>query len=154
MSIPHLTWRKTRRRENPLPAKQQFSAQKNGGASRTGGCGGHKRQSGDQHSQRPGQNEDKPPPGAPGKPFVKYQIRKGHRDKDAQLVNGDHQAGQSVLKGPVVAQPGGAGGDAGQTDRVKSSASLCCRSPVSCFSCIFSNSATQQLNPVMALSKL
>ena len=40
MSIPHLTWRKTRRRENPLPAKQQFSAQKNGGASRTGGCGG------------------------------------------------------------------------------------------------------------------
>ena len=36
------------------------------------------------------------------------QAGEGDRDEDAQLVDGDHDAGGTVLQRPVIAEPGAA----------------------------------------------
>ena len=50
---------------------------------------------------------------------MKDKVGEGDRHQDAQLVDGDNDAGKAVLQRAVIAQPGRAGGDAGQTDKAE-----------------------------------
>ena len=43
---------------------------------------------------------------------MKDKVGEGDRHQDAQLVDGDNDAGKAVLQRAVIAQPGRAGGDA------------------------------------------
>ena len=51
--------------------------------------------------------------------FSEYKIGERHRHKHAQLVDGCHHACRTFLERPVIAHPGGAGGNAGAADEQK-----------------------------------
>lgn len=47
---------------------------------------------------------------------MKHKVRKRNGDQEAELVDGDHNAGRAVLQGFIIAKPGAAGGKARQAD--------------------------------------
>ena len=72
-----------------------------------------------QHGQRAGDNQNQSDGRLFGEPLMKDKVGEGERHQDAQLVDGDNDAGKAVLQRAVIAQLGRAGGDAGQTDKAE-----------------------------------
>ena len=73
-------------------------------------------ESGEQHHQCAGYHGSKPQGGFFGQVLVKHKVRKRNGDQEAELVDGDHNAGRAVLQGFIIAKPGAAGGKARQAD--------------------------------------
>lgn len=69
-----------------------------------------------QHDQCSGDDENQTAPGTEGELLPKDHPRECHRHKNAQLVDGHHNAGRPALQGAIIAQPGSAGGKPGQAD--------------------------------------
>ena len=75
--------------------------------------------SGDQHGKSPTNEQGQPDKVPPTDGLPKNKGGEEDGDQHAQLVDGDHHAGGTILEGPVVAEPRGTGGSPGGQDEAE-----------------------------------
>ena len=71
------------------------------------------------HDQRSGDHEQQAQKRFFRQAFFKYEIRKGNGYDNAEFVDGNDHAYHTVLDRIVIAEPGSAGGNAGEGDEQK-----------------------------------